>query len=274
MDNMFTIQTNNGNEVGKGLSGFWLKMIAVITMLIDHSAATIMERYMMANGLGFYGGMGFDRWQIAYLIFRGIGRMAFPIYCFLLVEGFTYTKSRSGYAVRLGIFALISEIPFDLAFQRSFFDMSYNNVFFTLFIGLLTIMMLDWIRNRPYFTDRCKSGASWFFATLLRCIAMTAVIMVMLAAAEIALHTDYGASGVAAIVLIYLLRKHPQTGFAASVILLGLWSSILEFLAILMMVPIHFYNGTRGKQMKYFFYAFYPVHLLILVGICALLGLN
>ena len=133
----------------KGLSGSTLKIIAVVTMLIDHIGAAILARMMMVNGLG-----GIDQsdttavmqWYSnnttlfqVYQVMRSIGRIAFPIFCFLLVEGFEHTHDRKKYALRLGLFALISEIPFDLAFSSEVLEFQYQNVFFTLFIGMLTM---------------------------------------------------------------------------------------------------------------------------------------
>ncbi|MBQ1547390.1 MAG: hypothetical protein IIZ61_03265, partial [Lachnospiraceae bacterium] len=125
-----------------GLTVFVLKMIAVCSMLIDHFGATVVERYIDANMLWD------GNWYIIYRTLRCIGRLAFPIYCFFIVEGFKYTRSRPKYAIRLLAFAFISEVPFDMAFQKSFFDMSYNNVFFTLFLGLLTIWAIDEVCKR------------------------------------------------------------------------------------------------------------------------------
>ena len=141
---------NNQSVAGEhGISGYWLKMIAVITMLIDHSAATILERILVQ--MPSWAPATVDNWEQWYrldLLLRGIGRMAFPIYCFLLVEGFHYTHSRRKYAARLFVFALISEVPFDMALNQSVLEFSYNNVFFTLFLGLLVIMAADWVMER------------------------------------------------------------------------------------------------------------------------------
>ena len=108
---------NNQSVAGEhGISGYWLKMIAVITMLIDHSAATILERILVQ--MPSWAPVTVDnceQWYRLDLLLRGIGRMAFPIYCFLLVEGFHYTHSRRKYAARMFVFALISEVPFDMA---------------------------------------------------------------------------------------------------------------------------------------------------------------
>ena len=210
-------------------------MIAVITMLIDHTAASILERMLqIMPAWGPITMANWDNWYRLDVILRGIGRMAFPIYCFLLVEGFIYTHSKAKYALRLFIFALISEIPFDMALFKSYWDMSHNNVFFTLWIGLLTIWATDFVM----------------------------------------VHMAYGMSGICAIYVLYMLRNQRQVGFATAVVLLGIMSGTLELLALLMLIPMHFYNGTRGKQHKYFFYAFYPVHLLFLAIICQLIGLG
>lgn len=96
------------NVKQQGISGYWLKVIAVVSMLIDHTSAVILEQIPGLEAPAFF--------------MRIIGRAAFPIYCFLLVEGFYHTRSRAKYAGRLFLFALISEVPFDLAFSRRMWD--------------------------------------------------------------------------------------------------------------------------------------------------------
>lgn len=259
---------NNQSVAGEhGISGYWLKMIAVITMLIDHSAATILERILVQ--MPSWAPATVDNWEQWYrldLLLRGIGRMAFPIYCFLLVEGFHYTHSRRKYAARLFVFALISEVPFDMALNQSVLEFSYNNVFFTLFLGLRVIMAADWVMER-FSSDNLTSEIG-------RITLLVVIGMVGCALASYVISCDYGASGVIAIYIMYLLRSKRELGFALAVVSLGVFSGELELLALLMLIPLHFYNGTRGKQHKYFFYAFYPLHLLLLALIAWGLGLG
>ena len=107
----------------KGLTGSTLKIIAMIAMLIDHIGAAVLVRVIRSTGdMSLYEG---------YTILRKIGRIAFPIFCFLLVEGFIHSSDKKKYALRLGIFALLSEVPFDLAFQSKVVGFEYQNVFFT-----------------------------------------------------------------------------------------------------------------------------------------------
>ena len=106
----------------KGLSGSTLKLIAIITMLIDHIGAAVIARLLIA-------GQGSEMLYKIYYAMRAVGRVAFPIFCFLLVEGFFYTGSRKKYALRLFGFALLSEIPFDLAFSGKILEFGYQNVF-------------------------------------------------------------------------------------------------------------------------------------------------
>lgn len=257
----------------KGLSGYWLKVIAVITMLIDHTAATILEQMLMQlPEWGPIDNANWEQWYVLYLILRGIGRMAFPIYCYLLVEGFTHTRSKAKYALRLFVFALISEVPFDLALNGTAFDMSYNNVFFTLLIGLLTITAADYIREK--LTVRTDGDERVIWKDVLRIVLTMAVLLAGGAMAELVLRCDYGACGVLAIFALYVFRERRVMGFALAVAILGVLSSTLEFAALLMLIPIHYYDGTRGRQVKYFFYAFYPVHLFALALICYALGLG
>lgn len=257
----------------KGLSGYWLKVIAVITMLIDHVGASVLRRMLVQlPAWGPIDNANWDQWYRLYEILRGIGRMAFPIYCFLLVEGFTHTRSKAKYALRLFVFALISEVPFDLALNGTAFDMSYNNVFFTLLIGLLTITAADYIREK--LTVRTDGDERVIWKDVLRIVLTMVVLLAGGAMAELVLRCDYGACGVLAIFALYVFREQRLMGFTLAVVILGLLSSTLEFAALLMLIPIYYYDGTRGRQVKYFFYAFYPVHLLALALICYALGLG
>ena len=256
-----------------GISGYWLKMIAVITMLIDHTAASILEK--MLQIMPSWSPITMDNWQNWYrldIVLRGIGRMAFPIYYFLLVEGFTYTHSKAKYATRLFIFALISEIPFDVALNKSIIDMHYNNVFFTLFIGLITIWVSDYVLGQM--RNKLSGKMSAAMLTVMNLIAVFVILLAGCVLAEAVFRCDYGASGICAIYIMYMFRNQRMSGFATAVCMLGVLSGSLEFLALFMLIPMHFYNGTRGKQHKYFFYAFYPVHLLILAIICQAIGLG
>ncbi|HWT26306.1 MAG TPA: TraX family protein, partial [Mobilitalea sp.] len=133
------------------MSTFALKMVAIIAMLIDHTAAVLVPQG-----------------SVYYIPMRCIGRLAFPIFCYLIVEGFNHTSNVKKYIIRLGLFALISEIPFDLAFYHEHFGsefikdfqgaigskyfilhlISYQNVFFTLFLGLCLITIMNMVEKK------------------------------------------------------------------------------------------------------------------------------
>lgn len=268
------IPTQNGNtkqpltaqaRKGKlrGISGSTLKLIAVITMIIDHTAAGVLGRYLFMSGIGSLdiNNMAvIDQWMDqnaalygAYNIMRMIGRIAFPIYCFLLVQGFEYTHNRLKYAARLLLFAAISELPFDLLFKGQILEFSYQNVFFTLFFGLAVMMGLRWIE---------ENLGGRMFTPLLYLI----VIAAGMAAAQLA-KTDYAAIGVLCIVVTYLFRKKKIWQIVSGCIVFS-W----ELTAPLAYIPIAFYNGKRGWKLKYFFYLVYPVHLLLLYLLCMGLG--
>ena len=117
-----------------GLSASVLKWIAVVTMLIDHFAAAV---YWQLDG---------KEYEI-YRILRYIGRIAFPIYCFLLVEGFFYTHNVKKYIGRCLVFALLSEIPFNMAIFGKVWYPQGQNVYFTLTLGLCALVVLDKIRK-------------------------------------------------------------------------------------------------------------------------------
>lgn len=224
-----------------GISGGALKWIAIVTMAVDHIGASILETFVLnawgGSPLGYAFSGQWDEILRFDRILRFIGRPAFPIFCFLLVEGFIHTHNVKKYAVRLGIFALVSEIPFDLAFHLTPFHRGYQNVFFTLLFGLLAIWFI-------------KAHGETLTARILGLAGGMAL-------AEL-FHTDYGAFGVALISVLYLLRDKKVRQC-----ILGAVCCAWELTAPLAFVFIWFYNGERGRQPKWFFYWFYPAHLLL-----------
>lgn len=249
----------------KGLSSSTLKLIAVITMMIDHFAAGVLGRYLMSSGLNSLDGSdtaAVNLWleqnatlYWVYNIMRMIGRIAFPIYCFLLVEGFEYTRNRIKYAQRLLLFAAVSEIPFDLLFNARVLEFGYQNVFFTLFCGLAVMTGLRWAEE--HMVNR-----------IAKSLVSVAIMAAGMAAAQF-LRTDYAAIGVMCIIVMYLFRKKKVMQIIA-----GCVAFCWELTAPLAFIPIGFYNGKRGWKLKYFFYLVYPVHLLLLYLLCIVLGIN
>lgn len=128
-------------ETKSGISGSTVKLVGIITMFIDHFAAAVLARVLLSGGWT-------DQLYDIYQILRMVGRLGFPIFCFLLVEGFQKTRSRTKYALRLGMFALISEVPFDLAFSAEILEFDYQNVYFTLFLGLLALCTYDFLSKQ------------------------------------------------------------------------------------------------------------------------------
>ena len=242
----------------RGINSAVLKNIAVVTMLIDHIGAVIMTRLLIRNGLyeamvnqeAYTAWMGQNGGMYGiYMAMRIIGRLAFPIYCFLLVEGFQKTHNVKKYLGRMFLFALISEVPFDLAFSGKAWYPAYQNVFFTLLLGLLVIAGLHLVEQHFAGTTVGK--------TILR-VGLNAVIILTGCVLALVLKTDYDFKGILAITVLYLFRNRKKAQMWAGVIIFLLMDS-LEMFAALSFILIWFYNGTRGRQNKYFFYFFYNV---------------
>ena len=313
----------------KGISGSTIKIIAVAAMLIDHIAAAVLMRQIVANGymdVAASGNMAdmmqwlMDNGALFYIYeaMRMIGRLGFPIFCFLLVEGFQRTRNLKKYALRLAAFALISEIPFDLAFKGEIFYMGYQNVYFTLLFGLLALCCIDYVgkhelpkaakiifrvtgvaapgvymmaltygmlKNEPaalLFTGvigALVAGVALLIfrkvrggqRTQLFCAELTVLVFWMCVAE--AFMTDYSGMGVLTIGVMYFYRKRKVISALAGCIVLTIMS-VSEITAFFTLIPIALYNGSRGLKMKYFFYAFYPVHLALLYFIAVWLGLG
>lgn len=251
----------------QGISGSTIKMIAIIAMLIDHTAAVILERIMQQQGMNTMLDMGpVEPIVIVYLIMRLIGRLGFPIFIFLLIEGLEHTRNQWKYLLRLVIFAFISEIPFDISFNLSreqifsghILEFTYQNVFFTLAIGLAAAIGMKTVQKLE-------------LNAVLK-IVINIGIAVAGMGLGLLLRTDYGAIGLLAIIMMYLLRQRKMLATAMTCIIL-MFSSVLEASAFLILLPIGFYNGERGWKLKWVFYAFYPVHLLVLWVICLCMGI-
>lgn len=249
--------------VGKirGLSASALKIIAMICMLTDHIGAILLNKVLETNGIVSlqntsweYISVLIDQGNVGYVYLayqitrRVIGRLAFPIYCFLLTVGIQKTRNSSQYALRLAVFALFSEIPFDLAFYDRAFYLPSQNVFFTLLIGFLVI-------------KACSIAEEKLKNTFIRWIGYILLILAGIWAAE-QIKGDYGGYGVIAIALLYLFRQNKLQQIAAGYIAF-LWESM----ACLAFIPIAFYNGKKGISLKYVSYLFYPLHLLLLYQI-------
>lgn len=187
-----------------GFNGNQLKLIAVVSMLVDHMAYLFIGVGMLTPAL--QAGEEVPALFLLYRVLRAIGRMAFPVFCFLLVEGFLHTKSRRRYAIRLGIFSLISEIPFDLLTSgtRLFVDWSSQNVMITLFLGLLMMEVLERLDIRKKnILDQGRNYSSGIFQ--LELMAQLFVIFFFCVAAWI-VRCDYDYTGIMLIAIFYWFR--------------------------------------------------------------------
>ncbi len=242
----------------KGISSSALKLIAVAAMLIDHIGAVILEPLMMQSR--YEGLMGYDPvlYEVNQFLRLVIGRMAFPIFCFLLVEGFQRTSNVYRYGRRLLVFALVSEVAFDLALNGVLLESGYQNVMFTLMIGLLVMLVCSRLENRKW--------------NRLVTIGAEAVVLFLGMTLAESLRTDYGGYGILCIAVLYFFRSERRiqllagtVAFVAGEILLR--GSTSEFLAPLGFIAVACYDGRRGYRCKYLFYVFYPAHLLVLYWI-------
>lgn len=252
------------------LTGNTLKVIAVLTMIVDHICKIVLQ-WLLTDG---YWGMMLDSgkmsWeqyqQIDYFIrfdLQSIGTIAFPLFCFLLTEGFKHTGNRKHYIKLMFIFALISEIPFDIGFfsrysiaENTFpFYFKYQNVFFTLFLGLVALTCLE------KFSSISAKRTDKIRGIILQIISVAVIGII----AEL-FRCDYGLEGILYIAAFYVCRKNRiyqvLLFLLAYMVATGNQPPLCTLLAC---VLILLYNGKRGKlRLKYFFYAFYPIHIIIL----------
>ena len=222
-----------GNPVKSGgLSQEGLKLIACVTMLLDHVGAVLFP------GVGL----------------RIIGRTAFPIYCFLLAEGARHTRSPGRYALRLGVGAVLAEVPFDLLFFGGLTP-EHQSVMVTLLLGL---GMALWMRR-----------GRWKIVPMILC-----------AAAAQWLNSDYGWAGIVMIWIFVVTERVERKRLWQALLLAAVCLSMdsmrislaglrvpIQVFAVLALIPIGCYSGckrTGSRMAQWGFYLFYPVHLVLL----------
>jgi hypothetical protein len=233
------------------MSSFALKILAMTAMLIDHIGAAF-EPYMPHS---------------VYLLCRTAGRLAMPLFCFMIAEGLFHTRDAKKYLLRLALFAMVSEVPFDLLFNGVWLEFSSQNVGFTLFFGFMCIMMFD-----------------SFAAQGRKLEALLSVLAAVLAVAI--LRSDYTVYGVYYIFIFYYFRGRPRgraAALAAGALLCaaeflfatGDWKFALIISATsAAAIPIAFYNNERGRDgraMRSALYIFYPLHMTLLYAVSLLI---
>ena len=229
-------------EPSRGLSASTLKIVAMVSMALDHSWIALGRPGVWMHLLG---------------------RLAFPIYCFLLVEGFFHTHSRKKYALRLLEFGILSELPFNLLCSGHWFYPGHQNVMFTLLLELGAVTLAQKAREGRH--PRENAGG--------------AIAMVILAAF---LAVDYGEAGVLTILLFWATREWGWKGRLAQLVgMLYINAALLgsylipvgqvvfpaQVAALLALPLLWLYQGKPGIRSRAFrmgAYWFYPLHLLAL----------
>lgn len=186
------------------------------------------------------------------LWFRIIGRTAFILYAFMIVEGAIYTSNIQRYLKKILLWGILSEVPFDLFFHETFWYLESQNIFFTLLIGLLGVQFIS--KNKNVLLQIVGVGIGMLLGYLLR--------------------VDYSWYGVALIYSFYFFRQHSVFKFLYSQILSSVFAithNILQIFAFVGLIPIYFYNGKQGYKFGSIYYSFYAIHLLILYAVSKVL---
>ena len=245
------MSTNLSNSKHFDISAAALHIIAMTFMLMDHLWATLLPA---------------QDWLTC------VGRLAFPIFAFMAVEGYFHTHNFKKYALRLLLFAVLSEVPFDLMYGGTWFYPVHQNVIWTLLLGLLGIRLMETVREKQ---------KTWVY------LLVSAAVVVLGAALGTLCMVDYYGTGILTIFIFYFFRERKWWCLLGQIAALywvnvqllgGLMYPVKMFgmdfeicqqgLALLALIPIWLYHGRQGyhsKPFQYICYAFYPVHMLILV---------
>ncbi len=230
----------------KCLSNFDLKLIAIITMTIDH--------------------IGVVFGTVFYNFLRAVGRLSFPIFAYLLTEGYVHTKSFSKYFLRLLVLAIVSEVIYDYVFFDSFIYLGANNIFFTLALGLLTLFLLDKskVLINKYFKEKMD-------LVIILPVTYFLIIIIMGLIGEF-LCFSYGMLGIFVISFFYLFKENFHLLFLSVSLITLVLGEGMQYFSLFSLILIYFYNNKLGKSCKMFFYLYYPLHILVLGLIKMLIG--
>jgi len=226
------------------ISSFKLHIIAMFLMAIDHIGLAIFDNN---------------------IVLRSIGRLAYPIFAFMIVEGFLKTKNRIKYFQRLFLLAILSEIPFDLLISNTPFQPYSQNVLFTFCIALLFMVFLEKIKQWGYY--------NLFFGLIIFIISGFVSILLFL---------DYGVIAIPMVLVFYFFKDRTCENLVfqfftilfLSLVSNGRYFSFLQHgipvqvFALFALIPIWFYNGTLGyhsKAYRIFCYLFYPAHISLIL---------
>lgn len=216
-------------------------------MLIDHIAFFFLPAESLL-------------WKVG----RYIGRLAFPIFCFLIVEGFFRTKNLKKYFLRLGILAVVSEAAFDFAFSADFLNFRENfrnqSVIITLIIGLLAITLID------------RAKMKYLVPAPMTYNVLASIVILLACATGFFFRSDYDVFGILLIICLYYFRPQKLFCAIAFVVLCLLFDYVpqYEIVGVAAFIPIYFFNGEKGCDDRHLFYLFYPLHLAVIGLVCML----
>lgn len=225
----------------KRINGYQIKIIAFISMAIDHFAVIFFNNSVL------YGDVIIDtNYEEVYYVLRGIGRISFPLYAFLLIEGIKHTKSIMHYVFRIFMFAIISEIPYDWGVSGKVVNIQHQNIFFELLLGIVVVSIFQ----------LCEKKMRWIGNLVVK-ILLSMMFMYISEYFRI----DYGYVGILVIIMFYLIDNKNLSIIVACLLLSCMLKD--ELFAWLAVFPIAMYDNTRGHYKKYTFYMAYPIHLII-----------
>lgn len=237
------------NKFKSGITSMTLHVMAMVFMLCDHLWGTVVP--------------GND-WLTC------IGRLAFPIFAFMIVEGYFHTKNLKKYVLRLLLFAVISEIPFNLAMGSRLFYPIHQNVLWSFLIAIGLIFL----------NEKVKAKKIW-----LRILVAVATVLLGYVIGLITF-VDFYHAGILTVLVFYFFRGRKWWCYTAQLVCLWYINAemlggfgyefelfnktifiVRQSIALLALIPIWLYRGKQGyhsKWLQYFYYAFYPLHLMIL----------
>lgn len=250
--------THTSTAPTRHINAATLKIIACVSMFVDHLTYIFLEG--ISPETGTYAAYSVENGILLDQIGRGIGRTAMPIFAFLIAEGMYYTRDRMRYLLQMLLFAGISQWPFWMM-DRGTLKGTDLNVMFTFAYAMVAVWVLDVILLQYLHREETERRE-----LVWRLPAAVAVVGGICYLAEVVTPCDYGGCGVLVVVLFYALREQRVVAIAlAYAVMTACFPT--EIYCVPGMILIWLYNGQRGRQYKYFYYLFYPLHIMIIVGL-------